>query len=71
MDFNELEKTAKYTGYTANSPYIQDLWRILHGLEDDNKRKFLAFVTGSDRVPVGGLSKLHLAINENGGDWLE
>lgn len=32
------------------------------------KKKLLAFVTGSDRVPVGGLSKMKMVIVKNGPD---
>lgn len=34
----------------------------------DNKRKLLQFATGSDRVPVGGLSRLKMIIAKNGPD---
>lgn len=31
---------------------------VLSSLSSFEKRKFLHFVTGSDRVPIGGLSEL-------------
>lgn len=32
------------------------------------KKQLLAFVTGSDRIPIGGLSKLRFVIVKNGPD---
>ncbi|XP_032511772.2 ubiquitin-protein ligase E3A isoform X1 [Danaus plexippus] len=69
FDFNELEKSTEYDGgYTAESQIIKDFWSIVHGLTLEDKRKLLQFTTGSDRVPVGGLSHLKLVIARNGPD---
>ena len=40
----------------------------MHEFDDDQKKKLLQFTTGSDRVPIGGLSKLRLIIARNGPD---
>lgn len=69
FDFNELEKSTEYDGgYTADSQTVKDFWSVVHGLTLDDKRKLLQFTTGSDRVPVGGLSHLKLVIARNGPD---
>ncbi|XP_026313806.1 ubiquitin-protein ligase E3A isoform X2 [Hyposmocoma kahamanoa] len=69
FDFNELEKSTEYDGgYTSESQTIKDFWSIVHSLSLDDKRKLLQFTTGSDRVPVGGLSHLKLVIARNGPD---
>ncbi|XP_034241266.1 ubiquitin-protein ligase E3A isoform X1 [Thrips palmi] len=69
FDFNELEEATEYDGgYTASSPVIQQFWEIVHRMPLESKRKLLQFTTGSDRVPVGGLSKLKLIISRNGPD---
>ncbi|KAJ1525999.1 hypothetical protein ONE63_009178 [Megalurothrips usitatus] len=69
FDFNELEEATEYDGgYTALSPIIQNFWEIVHRMPQESKRKLLQFTTGSDRVPVGGLSKLKLIISRNGPD---
>ncbi|XP_055592376.1 ubiquitin-protein ligase E3A isoform X2 [Uranotaenia lowii] len=69
FDFNELEQSTEYEGdFTAESQTIKDFWEIVHGLSMDSKRKLLQFTTGSDRVPVGGLSRLKLVIARNGPD---
>ena len=41
---------------------------MVHEFSEEQKRKLLQFTTGSDRVPVGGLSKLKLIIAKNGPD---
>ncbi|XP_026746335.1 ubiquitin-protein ligase E3A [Trichoplusia ni] len=69
FDFNELEKSTEYDGgYTSESQTIKDFWSIVHSSSLDDKRKLLQFTTGSDRVPVGGLSHLKLVIARNGPD---
>ncbi|XP_072942235.1 ubiquitin-protein ligase E3A [Epargyreus clarus] len=69
FDFNELEKSTEYDGgFTAESQTIKDFWSIVHSLSLEDKRKLLQFTTGSDRVPVGGLSNLKLVIARNGPD---
>uniref|UniRef100_A0A182PJE2 HECT domain-containing protein n=1 Tax=Anopheles epiroticus TaxID=199890 RepID=A0A182PJE2_9DIPT len=62
FDFDELEQSTEYEGgFTAESQTIKDFWSIVHGLSMEVKRKLLQFTTGSDRVPVGGLSRLNRA----------
>lgn len=46
----------------------RNFWEVFYEFSDKEKKQFLAFVTGSDRVPVGGLSKLQLIIVKNGPD---
>ena len=43
--------------------------QVLFGMDDDKQRQFLQFVTGSERVPVGGLDHLQPAflVAKNGG----
>uniref|UniRef100_A0A499FUS9 Ubiquitin-protein ligase E3A n=1 Tax=Anopheles farauti TaxID=69004 RepID=A0A499FUS9_9DIPT len=69
FDFDELELSTEYEGgFSADSQTIKDFWSIVHGLSMEVKRKLLQFTTGSDRVPVGGLSRLKLVIARNGPD---
>jgi ubiquitin-protein ligase E3 A len=69
FDFNELEEATRYgDGYTLDRPIIRNFWDIVHKMSLESKRKLLQFVTGSDRVPVGGLSKLTFIITRNGPD---
>ncbi|XP_041359668.1 ubiquitin-protein ligase E3A-like [Gigantopelta aegis] len=69
LDFEALEEATEYDGgFTASSSTVRNFWLVVHGFDDDNKRKLLQFTTGTDRVPVGGLSKLKLIIARNGPD---
>jgi ubiquitin-protein ligase E3 A len=69
FDFDELENSTEYDGgYTNESQIIKDFWSTVHALSLEDKRKLLQFTTGSDRVPIGGLSRLKLVIARNGPD---
>lgn len=69
IDLSELEKIAVYeNGYTRESRTVDMLWSILHSLDLDQKKKFLFFVTGSDRVPSGGFASIQFVISRNGPD---
>jgi len=68
LDFEELEKSAKYEGYDENHPVIRNFWEIVHSLPLEQKKQLLFFTTGSDRSPIGGLGKLHIIITRHGPD---
>lgn len=69
FDFSALEQATEYdAGFTADHRTIKHFWEVVHEFSDDQKRKLLQFTTGTDKVPVGGLSKLKLIIARNGPD---
>ncbi|KAH8548788.1 hypothetical protein BGW37DRAFT_522980 [Umbelopsis sp. PMI_123] len=69
LDFDALEKATLYDGgWNKDTPIIRAFWEIVHEFSDEEKKKLLFFATGSDRVPIGGLSKLQFVIAKNGGD---
>ena len=47
---------------------FRNFWGVVHEFSEDQKKQFLQFVTGTDRVPLGGLSKLKFMIVKNGSD---
>lgn len=50
----------------------RDFWSILKSLSPDLQKSFLRFTTGSDRIPVGGMSEMNLkisALNHNYEMW--
>lgn len=62
-----MEKSTSYAnGYTEKSPTIKYFWEIVHSLPLESKKKLLEFTTGSDRVPIGGMSRFKLVIARNG-----
>lgn len=69
LNFNELEEATEYEGgYSSESQVIRNFWSVVHSFDIESKRKLLQFTTGSDRVPIGGLSKLKMIIAKNGSD---
>jgi len=69
FDFNELENSTEYDGgFSKETPVVKWFWEAVHTMDLEDKKKLLQFTTGSDRIPVGGLSKLKLIIAKNGPD---
>ncbi len=59
----ELEAKASYeNGYDKDSLIIKNFWEVIHSFSIEDQKKFLCFCTGTDRVPIGGLSNIKLII---------
>ncbi|XP_040567809.1 probable E3 ubiquitin-protein ligase HERC4 isoform X2 [Lepeophtheirus salmonis] len=62
-DWDELEKNTLYkSGYKKDSPTVLDFWSVFHELSLDDKKKFLLFLTGTDRIPIVGMKAVNLII---------
>ena len=68
LDFNELRRVCKYEEYTKDSQTIKDFWDVLLTFNEEEKKKFLSFVTGCDRAPIDGLGSLPITISNGGTD---
>jgi len=68
LQLDALRQGARYEGFEEDSEYIQGFWEILNSYELEQRRRFLAFTTGSNRAPVGGLREIRLLIQRNGND---
>nr|XP_054753405.1 probable E3 ubiquitin-protein ligase HECTD2 [Lytechinus pictus] len=69
LDFHALEASATYEdGFSRKHPIVLSFWRLVHSINNDQKKKLLNFITGSDRVPLKGLSSLPIVIQRNGPD---
>ena len=69
LDFHELKKAVKYEdGFTKDSKTIIDFWEIAFQFTEEEKKKFLFFVTGCDRAPINGLGYLEITIGRMGPD---
>lgn len=65
----ELQHVAKYEGgYDATTPLIIAFWELVATLPREDQHKLLAFATGSDRIPIGGVSKMDFVIQRAGDD---
>ncbi|XP_012283893.1 probable E3 ubiquitin-protein ligase HERC4 isoform X2 [Orussus abietinus] len=62
-DWVELEKNSTYKeGYTKDDPTIVLFWQVFHELPLEEKKKFLLFLTGSDRIPLQGMKAIKITI---------
>lgn len=61
-DWEELQKNASYKdGYTKSDPTIVLFWQVFHELPLEEKKKFLLFLTGSDRIPIQGMKAIKVS----------
>ncbi|XP_070265202.1 E3 ISG15--protein ligase HERC5-like isoform X1 [Myotis yumanensis] len=60
-DWETFEKNARYgQGYDNSHPTIVMFWKALHKLTLEEKKKFLVFLTGTDRIQVKGLKSMKI-----------
>lgn len=68
-DFEKIKSTAIYNGYDPDEDrIISHFWSIFHDFNISKKKKLIQFITGNDRLPIGGSKMLHLTIMRNGCD---
>ncbi|KAJ1905150.1 hypothetical protein LPJ81_002082 [Coemansia sp. IMI 209127] len=69
IDAAQLERYAKYEdGYYADHHTVRCFWRIVRALSPERRRRLLAFVTASERVPFGGYARLTFVVQRHGPD---
>lgn len=70
LDFSHLRKGAKVmdSEVSFRTGYIDEFWEVLFDFDAMQRQQFLNFVTGSNLAPVGGLERLELKIQRNGGE---
>uniref|UniRef100_A0A670K372 HECT domain-containing protein n=1 Tax=Podarcis muralis TaxID=64176 RepID=A0A670K372_PODMU len=65
-DWELYEKNTVYWGiYSETHPTVRMFWKVFHELTLADKKGFLLFVLGSDRVPVVGMDSLKLTIHSH------
>lgn len=58
-DWYLLENNATYKkGYSSSDPTIRMFWEVFHELSLEDKKKFLLYLTGSDRIPIQGMKAI-------------
>ncbi|NWS75346.1 HERC4 ligase, partial [Crotophaga sulcirostris] len=55
FDWHLLEKNVKYIQYKKSDQTIKNFWTVFHKLPEQKKKMFLAFLSGSDRIPGFGV----------------
>ena len=68
LDFYELKRACQYEDFNPNSESIKYFWEILLDFNEEEKKKFLSFVTGCDRAPIDGLGSLKITVSNGGSD---
>ncbi|OHT03634.1 hypothetical protein TRFO_28884 [Tritrichomonas foetus] len=59
ITLNELKENVIVShGYTEDSPQVQYLFDTLLGFDKDERSAFFKFVTGSAKLPIGGIKSL-------------
>jgi hypothetical protein len=62
LDWSKLPSVTVYDKYQPGSQTIKWFWEIFFALTDEQKKQFLKFSCGTDRVPWGGISQVQLII---------
>lgn len=63
IDVDDWENNSIYRHYNKNSKQVMWLWKFIRELDNEKRTRFLQFVTGTCRLPVGGFREL---IGSNG-----
>ncbi|XP_040893624.1 probable E3 ubiquitin-protein ligase HERC4 [Toxotes jaculatrix] len=62
-DWERLKQNTSYEGeYRVDHPNIQMFWEVFDELTEDQKKAFLWFVTGFERVPIHGLENIKMIV---------
>lgn len=74
LDFTELEQHTEYISgdpnvtWNASNNAVKWFWETVRAMSFEEKQKFLLFVSGSAKAPLGGLKNLGLKIQRMCGD---
>ncbi|KAI7810796.1 hypothetical protein IRJ41_006650 [Triplophysa rosa] len=60
--WEDLQKGATYEHCSPSDELIQNFWTVFFEFSEEQRKTFLFFMYGTDRVPAGGLSKVTLKI---------
>ena len=62
-DWEVMEELCTYKeGYSREHPTILHFWQVFHAFPPEEKKKFLLFLTGSDRIPIVGMTSVKVCI---------
>ena len=65
-DWDALKERCIYTHYAPSAAQIKWFWQVFEKeMSQENKKKWLRFVTGSDKAPCGGLGELQIVIERS------
>ncbi|XP_022653995.1 probable E3 ubiquitin-protein ligase HERC4 isoform X2 [Varroa destructor] len=62
-DWKDLQLHTGYKDeYNPDHPVIRMFWKVFHDLKQSEKKDFLRFVTGSDRIPLLGMGEIKMVV---------
>ncbi|XP_060707441.1 probable E3 ubiquitin-protein ligase HERC3, partial [Hemiscyllium ocellatum] len=61
-DWELLEQNAKYVEYQNTDRAVRNFWQVFENLPEEKKKRFLAFLSGTDRIPAGGIQNYCIRI---------
>ncbi|KFO94718.1 putative E3 ubiquitin-protein ligase HERC4, partial [Buceros rhinoceros silvestris] len=64
LEWHLLEENVVYCQYKRLDRTIRNFWSVFHKLPEEKKKMFLAFLTGSDRIPGLGLEYFTFCIED-------
>jgi hypothetical protein len=56
FDIADLKAHTDLKGYNSSDTTIKNLWKVLESFGDEDRAKFLKFVTSAPRAPMFGMS---------------
>ncbi|ODV88462.1 hypothetical protein CANCADRAFT_29700 [Tortispora caseinolytica NRRL Y-17796] len=59
VSIEDLKNNTVYSVYDESSPTIKAFWEVLEEMSEEDKAKFLLFVTSSSRPPLQGFKQLN------------
>ena len=70
LDFRQLQKVTKYIKpLHPEHEFVKWFWDIVfNDFDDSQRKKLLAFTTGSDRAPITGLEDVEFILGLEGDD---
>ncbi|XP_059219767.1 probable E3 ubiquitin-protein ligase HERC4 isoform X2 [Stomoxys calcitrans] len=68
-DWKAWELNCDYkNGYTVSDDTVKWFWETFHEMSLEDKKKFLLFLTGSDRIPIQGMKAIKMIIQPTNDD---
>jgi E3 ubiquitin-protein ligase HUWE1 len=58
IDIADLRANTEYTGFRPTDEVVQWFWQALESFDQQDRARFLMFVTGTSKVPLGGFKAL-------------
>lgn len=59
IDIDDLQRNSMLSIYDENEPIIQDFWQVLREMKEEDKQKFIKFVTSVSKAPLLGFGSLN------------